>query len=269
MKFWLGTHRTDWLAKTDVPLFISRIRLQRRKRALPRALGPWALDSGGFSELDQTGRWSITPREYVALVRRYRDEIGNLQWAAIMDWMCEPRVREKTQKSVEEHQQLTIDNYKELLNLAPELPWVPVLQGWGFGDYWRHVDAYERAGFNLKSLPLVGVGSVCRRQSAISGPLIVSTISDTTGIKLHGFGFKLTGLDLVSDKLTSADSMAWSFAARKRPPLPGCTHQACNNCLKWALKWRSQVLPMENQPSLLERVCGKPQEEARNLFNCW
>ena len=50
MKFYLGTHQTGWLAKLDVPLFVSRRRLATLRK-LPRAVGSWALDSGGFTEL--------------------------------------------------------------------------------------------------------------------------------------------------------------------------------------------------------------------------
>jgi hypothetical protein len=48
--FFLGTHMPHWLGLLDIPLFVSHRRLGRLK-TLPRALGPWALDSGGFSEL--------------------------------------------------------------------------------------------------------------------------------------------------------------------------------------------------------------------------
>ena len=251
MKFYLGTHEPAWLQQTAAPLFVSRIRLERRK-TLPRALGPWALDSGGFSELDAAGHWSITPRNYAAFVRRCRDEIGNLEWAAIQDWMCEDRVRAKTKATVEEHQWRTIASYLELQQLAPEVPWVPVLQGWGFWDYHRHLDMYARAGVDLYSLPLVGVGTVCRRQDEVSGSLIISGLATKadpngnglipSGLKLHGFGFKLTGLEMAHEHLASADSLAWSYAARKRAPLAGCTHPHCNNCIKYALKYRKQVL---------------------------
>jgi len=33
------------------------------------------------------GAGPLTPEQYVAAVRRYRDEIGNLDWAAPQDWM--------------------------------------------------------------------------------------------------------------------------------------------------------------------------------------
>src|SRR4051812_4445749 len=86
--FYLGTHHLSWLEQTDVPLFISRRTLAARK-ALPRARGHWAIDSGGFTELSMHGRWTIDARDYAELVRRARDEAGGLQWAAIQDWMCE------------------------------------------------------------------------------------------------------------------------------------------------------------------------------------
>ena len=95
MKLYTGTHQTHWLATAGVRLFISHTRLAARlgpRARLPRAIAPWALDSGGFTQLQRFGRWTFTPEQYVAAVRRYRDEIGMLEWAAPMDWMCEPWV---------------------------------------------------------------------------------------------------------------------------------------------------------------------------------
>jgi hypothetical protein len=88
LRFYLGSHMPHWLGLLDVPLFISRTRLAGR-RTLPVAGDRWALDSGGFTELQYHGGWTITPAEYVAFVRRCADEIGQLDWAAPMDWMCE------------------------------------------------------------------------------------------------------------------------------------------------------------------------------------
>jgi len=40
----------------------------------------------------------------------------------------------------------------------------------------------------------------------------------------------------------SADSMAWSFTARRRPVrLDGCTHKTCANCPRWAEQWAQKV----------------------------
>jgi hypothetical protein len=141
--FYLGTHHPNWL-DLGVPLFISDRRL-RGYRRLPRARSVWALDSGGFTELSRYGAWQRgpSPAQYAARVRRYRDEIGHLAWAAPQDWMCEPIVIHGgavggqrfagTGLSVAEHQARTVANYLELRSLAPELPFVPVLQGWSVG----------------------------------------------------------------------------------------------------------------------------------------
>jgi len=227
---------------TDVPLFVSNRTLAPRK-TFPRARGPWALDSGGFSELTLYGEWRTTPRQYIDLTRRYRDEIGNLEWAAIQDMMVEPHMLKRTGLSIAEHQRRTVVNYLTLMDAAPDLPWTPVLQGQTAGQYLDHVEQYTRAGIDLRALPIVGIGSVCRRQSTNEIAPLVRTVS-ATGIRLHGFGVKATGLRQIASQLTSADSMAWSFTARRQPVLlPGCTtHRNCANCLTFALQWRDGVL---------------------------
>lgn len=233
---YLGTHQPQWLGRLDVPLFISRRRLAGRK-TFPRALAPWALDSGGFTELTMHGRWTLPAVDYVAEVRQYRDAVGRMQWAAIQDWMCEPWMLTKTGLTVDEHQRRTVDSYVELLTLAPEVPWAPVLQGWAPEDYFRHLEMYAAQGFDLASLPIVGVGSVCRRQHTEEAEGFIRKLAGL-GLRLHGFGFKVKGLERVADVLASSDSLAWSFAARRAPPLPGCvSHINCANCERYALRW--------------------------------
>jgi len=117
----------------------------------------------------------------------------------------------------------------------------PVLQGYTLDEYLRCVDLYDRAGVDLTLEPVVGLGSVCRRQGTAEAERIITTLA-SMGIKLHGFGFKLQGLAKVGRLLVSADSMAWSYDARRRPPLPGCRHKNCANCARFALLWRERVL---------------------------
>jgi hypothetical protein len=240
--FLLGTHQPQWLGRTSVPLFISHRRLMKRK-TLPRALGPWALDSGGFSELSMFGEWRTTAWEYAWAVRRYMIEIGRLVWAAIQDWMCEPFALKRTGYTVEEHQRRTVGSYLDLRGLAPDLPWAPVLQGWAPDDYLRHVELYDRAGVDLGTLAVVGLGSVCRRSQTDEIVRLVYRLSDL-GIRLHGFGVKTEGLRSIAHRLVSADSMAWSFQARRaKRRLDGCVgHQNCANCARYALVWRERVL---------------------------
>ena len=230
MIFYLGTHAPGWLGSPGRPLFVSAVRLRRMQR-WPVARRRWALDSGGFTELSQHGRWTITPEQYVAEVRRARDEVGSLDWAAPQDWMCEPWVVEKTGLSVAEHQRRTIENFLTLRTLAPDLPIVPVLQGWEEADYLRHVEAYSAHGVDLAAEPTVGLGTVCRRQSTQEAENIVRWHAEWYVLLLHAFGVKTGGLRRYGDLVQSADSMAWSFTARRRPiRLEGCTHQTCANC---------------------------------------
>lgn len=248
MNFYLGTHRVNWLGLVKVPLFVSARRL-RGRRTFPRATCRWSLDSGGFSELSMFGEWTITALRYAREVERWSREIGCMDWAAIQDWMCEPAILEKTGLTVLQHQARTINNYGDLLALAPDVPWVPVLQGWDHDDYLRHRDHYDAAGHDLAALPVVGLGSVCRRQATRMAEALVRELT-ADGIRLHGFGFKSDGLVRVADCLESADSLAWSFAARKSPPLPGheVRHKNCANCLDFALAWRSRLMTKLARP---------------------
>ena len=217
MRFFLGTHEVKWLEKVAVPLFISAVRLRRRKK-LPRAMGPWALDSGGFTTIGKHGHYPTGPREYAAEVRRWRDEIGNLEWAAIQDWMCEDKMLAKTGFPICVHQQLTVNSWVALRSIDGELPWVPVLQGQTVDDYHRHADLYEtHTTTRLSELPLVGIGSVCRRQGTKEAGVIVRSLYARGLRNLHGFGVKtlgLTGKNGYAGYLKSADSLSWSYTAR-------------------------------------------------------
>lgn len=245
--FYLGTHEPGWLRKVDFPLFVSHRRIIRKPMKLRPARCRWALDSGGFTELSMFGGWKTTVPEYVDAVARYDTEIGQLDFASPMDWMCEPPMLAKTGKTIEEHQELTVQNFLELSAAAPDLPFIPVLQGWALPDYERCVDLYKSAGVDLYVLPTVGIGTVCRRQHTQEIDDIVSALA-RTGLRLHGFGVKLTGLKAFAPYLASADSLAWSYNARRNPPMDGCTHVSCSNCIRWATRWREGVVKVLNQP---------------------
>ena len=241
MVFYLGAHQPQWLWRAGFPLFVSHRTLGRRKQIRP-ALGRWALDSGGFTELSMHGKWTTPADDYAAAVTRYAEQVGRLDFAAPQDWMCEPFMVARTGLSVREHQERTVANYLELRRIAPALPFMPVLQGWHLADYLACADLYAAEGIDLAALPLVGLGSVCRRQSTGEIAAIAATFA-RRGVRLHGFGVKTGGLHLYGHQLASADSMAWSYTARRRPALPGCTgHKNCANCLTYATRWRARIL---------------------------
>ncbi len=268
-KFFLGTHQPHWLGDerfVDVPLFVSRRRLASHK-TLPEAVTTLAIDSGGFTELQMYGRWTLAAPEYADHVGRYRRAFGKkLRWVAPQDWMCEPLVRTGgvaargvvfagTGLTVLEHQQRTVENFLELRGLLGELV-IPVLQGWSLADYWRCQELYKAAGVDLASCETVGVGTVCRRQSTNEATQIMSTLA-VDGLRLHGFGFKKSGLKNCHTLMVSADSTAWSDTARQNPVcLPGHNmpgprrpkgHKNCANCAEWALQWRTDLLTQMEQ----------------------
>ncbi|MFF2184604.1 hypothetical protein [Streptomyces sp. NPDC058155] len=245
--FYLGAPPA-FMKYTDVPLFISNRPLSKLKN-LYRSQGPTAVDSAGFSEVSENGSWDKgpTPRQYAGQVRRYVDEVG-IVWAAPQDWMCEPWITAKTGLSVVEHQARTVGNYLDLKAIDPSLPIIPVLQGWTVAEYEHCIDLYDRAGIDLRAEPLVGIGSVCRRQGTQEAADLITRIAGH-GIRLHGFGFKIDGLRRVAHLLPSSDSMAWALAGRNEPT--GCDyrfprspgpHKNEANCLRYALNWRDKVL---------------------------
>jgi hypothetical protein len=254
VNFWLGVCMVAKLPLVTVPTCVSYGQLRKRS-AVPRPGAPVFLDSRGFSEIKQHGCYTFTPQTYAAFVRRLRDEWGELlAHASIMDWMCEPEMLVRTGLSIPIHQANTVRSYLDLVALDSSLPWVPVLQGYSLDDYHRCADLYESAGVNLYALPLVGIGSVCRRQGMKEAAGIIKSLYARGFTNLHGFGFKVTGLVSKGMKLArylkSSDSMSWSKRARsayrhERKKLCGGAEQhkgACNNCLTWALAWREHLV---------------------------
>jgi hypothetical protein len=267
MEFYLGTHHPIWLSDermVGMPLFVSRTRLETRTK-MPRLVTDFALDSGGFTELQRHGRWKLSVDDYAGFVKWLRGLCGSrLRWVAPQDWMCEPIVLhggvgaggirfKGTGLTVEEHQRRTVENFVRLRQRLGELV-VPVLQGWQLTDYWRCQDMYYEAGVDLAQERRVGVGSVCRRQNTLEAAKIMSALA-RGGLRLHGFGFKKQGIVRCAGSLTSADSMAWSYAGRKRPNLshehirlskgafgkPGAAG-GCSGCLDYALDWRADLI---------------------------
>jgi hypothetical protein len=269
-RFLLGTHMPSWLSRATVPLFVSDTRLRERKR-FTRAVVPWSVDSGGFTQLQKHGRWTFTPAEYVARLRTYRDKIGNIRWCAPMDNMCEPLIinggkvgRQRFfgtrhildpdgwlgltyDDMVNTHQDLTVANLLELRTLAPDLWIIPVLQGYTLPQYLRCAVKFRQAGIDLTREPLVGLGSVCRRQATKEVHGIILALHQLGITRLHGFGVKTLGLQRYGHLLTSADSLAWSDVARKlKVPVCGTVHprdaKNCANCEPFALTWRARLL---------------------------
>lgn len=252
-RFYLGAPDARFLVRpelADVPLTVSRRTLGKRRTQPARPQGGWSLDSGAFTELSLYGKWTVGAGEYVDQVRRIVAGVGSApDWVGPRDWMCEPVILAQTGLTVWDHHDRTCADYVDLVERAPEVPWLPVLQGWAPGDYERHVRLYECWGVRLVDAPLVGVGTVCRRQATTEVAGVLAQLAGG-GLRLHGFGVKVSGLARpgVLATLASADSMAWSFAARRaghRNGANGCgspAHRNCANCPVYAAAWYRETV---------------------------
>lgn len=220
------------------PILVSYGRLRAAKGALPAASAPWVLDSRGFNEILDHGRWTITAEEYAADVARYAEEIGNLQWVAPQDWPAAQHLLDRTGLSEEEHQRRTVESVLRLRELLPaSVRVIPVVTGRDAAGYLRHVEMYHAAGFDLATEPLVGVGALVRRPPTAAAEIV--RLLHAAGVRsLHGFGVKGQVLDLVGGLFTSVDSACWSTEARRRGGL--CPHGVVTwerNCPRAAREW--------------------------------
>lgn len=147
--------------------------------------------------------------------------------------------------SVLEHQALTIERYDALLPLVERTYVMPVLQGYEPMEYVQHIRDY---GDRLRHRSWVGVGSVCKRNSspdAIANVLLAIK-TERPDLRLHGFGVKRTALTdpRVRALLFSADSMAWSFAARKAGRDANCWREADRYRIDVERSWAGSTQPM-------------------------
>lgn len=213
MKFYVGLHHPGD-AKHFERAFISINCL--RTRRLPIEADEWILDSGAFTEISKFGKYRDDESVYASHVNRLAAINPNLLAAVSQDYMCEAFILNKTGLSIADHQRLTIERYDRLTPSITTAYLMPVLQGYEPKDYVAHILAY---GKRLPVGAYVGVGSVCKRNDDIGKieAVMRAIKNERPDLRLHGFGLKTTALSNsnVRDRLYSADSMAWSWAARK------------------------------------------------------
>lgn len=207
----MGLHQPSD-AKHFEACFVSVNRLRNRKSGF--AVGDWIMDSGAFSTIKTHGGYPHPVSEYAAQIRRWKSN-GNLLAAVAQDYMCEAEQLERTGLTIAEHQRLTIERYDALLAEDTGVYIMPALQGYAAEDYVSHIRQY---GDRLKPGMWVAVGSVCKRNGNPSEVKAVlhAIHTERPDLRLHGLGLKSTaiGNSYVSRLLYSADSMAWSYAAR-------------------------------------------------------
>lgn len=210
MKFYIGLHHPSDARHFDKACINVKALAGRKKPIAARIL----LDSGGFQEVTRFGEYRDSVEIYAAEISRLAD-VMPIDAAVSQDWMCEPFALARTGLTVGDHQRLTIERYDALSDCGLPVRLMPVLQGWRPEEYREHVIAY---GARLERGAWVGVGSVCKRNAnpADIANVLAAIKAERADLLLHGFGLKKTALQHpdVRSQLDTADSMAWSFAAR-------------------------------------------------------
>lgn len=221
MRFYVGLHQPSDAQHFDRCMVSARrVRRFRRGRwCLRRCRIPCRevfLDSGAFKIIEKYGCYPEPPQVYAGVIQ-HAAQLCGLVAASTEDYMCEPYILDITGLTVADHQRLTIERYDTLRALVPHVYILPVLQGYRSAEYVQHITDY---GERLPLGAWVGVGSVCKRNGRIDEieRVLVAIKAARPDLRLHGFGVKTTALesDIVRDCLYSADSVAWSLAARKQ-----------------------------------------------------
>lgn len=219
-RFFVGLHQPSD-AKHFSRCCIHIGRLETRQK--PLGCEELILDSQAFRILELHGEHLLSPTEYARAARRVAQLCGRVV-VVTQDYMCEEYIFQKRYEhtdvrfTVTDHQRLTINRYDALYFHAGRLGLtvMPVLQGYTPAEYVDHIRQYGR---RLRAGAWVGVGSVCKRNSdpvAIRAVLLAIK-RERPDLRLHGFGVKITALasPTVRQMLYSADSMAWSYNARR------------------------------------------------------
>jgi hypothetical protein len=230
-----------------VPVLLSYGRL-RKARKLNRAIAPYVIDSRGFTEIMEHGRWTITVEQYAAdLIRYATDEdngIGMPEWVAPQDWPAGTAALARTGLTEQEHQRRTIAGYEALVRLvAPHrIRVIPVITGTTAAGYLRHLAMWQAAGHDLTVMDsVVGVGALVKRAPSEAADIIRAL--HAAGVRrMHGFGLKGHALGMVGPLLESVDSAEWSGTAR-REEQERCPHGLVKyerNCRVYAMRWAAR-----------------------------
>ena len=241
------------LAKNDAPHVMTSY-ITQSNQPLPNKHNPhpytlwW--DCGGSphgflqGRLSETGDYVTSDAEYLQhVIDADEDQYVERSLFSLRDYPCETSILSKHGRTVREHQDMTTDRHRSLLNLyddrATAVEPVSVVQGWHVDDYLRHLDELRDAGCLTD---YVAVGSVCAREDVYEVGRILVAVADAVpdSVDVHAFGIKGDALQFreVVDAVTSADSAAYDVGMSTVPSMRAdgqsyTWHDAVNAWSSW------------------------------------
>lgn len=168
------------------------------------------VDSGGFAIMQKFGKYPWSVSQYSDFIWDVTRDV-RLDFSAIMDYACEPSVNREVYRSNKERIKATIRNEAECMRVAPDLPWLPVLQGDSLTE--RAFDIAIRRRMAMLPINYAGIGSVCGRGKAGAIEAILFYRDQLPSLKHHCFGMHIQALDndIVFDTVKSWDSYGWNW----------------------------------------------------------
>lgn len=169
-----------------------------------------SIDGGGFTAAKRWGRYPWTPAQYADWIQEESDSV-TLDFCAILDYACERGVDRSTYRTNRDRIKATIRNEIACREAAPDLPWLPVLQGNTLEE--RDLDLRMRRRIGMLPADYAGIGSVCGRTPSEAGSVVKFYADRLPGLRFHGFGLHIQALDddAVFGALRSWDSYSWNW----------------------------------------------------------
>ncbi len=225
-----------------------------------------ALDSAGFVAMSRYRGYPWTIEQYLDLV-----ESWPWAWYASWDQCVEPEIASSKIDvlfRLAETCRLLSEVRMQARDRGLPDP-TPILQGWEVDHYRWSLDHLPLASWPK----LLGVGSMCRRQ--VHGPNGILAIVEAldrelpSGVGLHLFGVKGDALRFLSDhpRITSVDSMAWDFSARRQHPIGRTAEKRIGVMHEWVRRNASQ-LSLPKLPYALQ-LFEEPSEAASAELAEW
>jgi DNA-directed RNA polymerase subunit RPC12/RpoP len=186
---------------------------------IPSQVTEYAADSGGFIASKIWGEYKYSLAQYVDWLTAWKP--GPPQWAAMMDYCCEPELQVKTRERQDRTTANAYQAWQQYKDAA--FIWTPTIQGLEPADYQRHASelapliAEMQQYYSERSQAAafrVGIGTLCKRANSMEIRAIVAAIRAVLpDIGLHLWGIKLAAiraLDIEAMGIVSSDSAAWS-----------------------------------------------------------
>ncbi|BAK66623.1 hypothetical protein SLG_19480 [Sphingobium sp. SYK-6] len=212
-----------------------------------------ALDSAGFVALSQYRGFPWATEAYLDLAASYP-----FRWFASMDYCVEPEIapdREEVRDRISRTIRVNRDCWRGAHDRGIAHRFMPVIRGRVAGDYEKCIDAL---GDIIDAVPLIGIGSMCRRPVGGSDGVIAifEHLDRILGSRtmIHGLGIKGTALSKLrrlERRVASTDSQAFGLGSRIEARQRGSPRPTPSSPIIWSAGHAANM----RGPSALSRPC--------------